>query len=120
MKDGHDPFLQNRPEVDKHVTATDNVDPRKRRVLEKVLPGENTHITDRFVDSIANFHFGEKASQPFRRDIGHNTLRVDPGAGFPNAFLAEVRAEKLDGNISASMAQELEQCNCLRVGFFAR
>jgi len=62
MKDGHDPFLQNRPEVDKHVTATDDVDPTKRRILKKVLSGENTDIADRFINSIATFHFDKKAS----------------------------------------------------------
>src|SRR6266436_1900341 len=109
MKDGHDPFLQNRPEVDQHVTATNDVDPRKRRILKKVLSSENTHITDHFVNSIATFHFDKKTSQPFRRDIGRNTLRVDPCAGFLNSCLAEVRAEKLDGNIVSSISQELEQ-----------
>src|SRR3984893_5888059 len=52
MKDGHDPFLQSLSEVDQHVTATDEVDPRKRRILEKIVPGENTTITDRLVNSI--------------------------------------------------------------------
>ncbi len=119
MKDGHDPFLQYRPEVDQHVTATDDIDPRKGRILKQVLSSENTHITDGFVNSIATFHLEEKASQPFRRDIGRNTVRVDPGAGFLNASLAEVGAKELDGNIGASISQELEQRNCLRVGLFA-
>src|SRR5713226_7330934 len=120
MKDRHDSFLQNRPEVDQHVAATDNVDPRKRWILKEILSSENTHITDRFVSSIATFHFDEKASQPFRRDIGRDTVRVDPCAGFLNASLAEVRAKKLDGNIGRSISQELEERNCLRVGLFAR
>ena len=120
MKDGHDPFLQDRREVDQDITATDDVDPRKRRIFEKVVPSENTNVADRFINSIATFHFDKKASQPFRRDIGRNTLWVDPCAGFLNASLAEVRAEKLDGNIGASISQEFEQRNCLRVGLFAR
>ncbi len=119
MKDGHDPFLQNRSEVDQYVTATDDVDPRKRRVLKKVLSSENTHIPNRFVNSVATFHFDKKAAQPFRRDIDRNTLWVDPGAGFLNASLAEVRAKKLDGNIGAAISQELEQRDCLRVSLFA-
>src|SRR6266851_2170184 len=109
MKDGHDPFLQNRLEVDQHVPATDDVDPRKRRILEKIVPSENTDIADRFINSIATFHFDEKPSQALRRDIRHNTLRVGPCAGFLNTFLAEVRAKKLEGNIAASIPQELEQ-----------
>src|SRR5260370_23712403 len=120
MKDGHDPFLQNRPEVDQHVTATDDVDPRKRRILEKIVPSKNTDIADRFVNSIAAFHFDEKASQPIRRNIRPNTLRVDPRTGFLNTSLVEVRAKKLDGNIGASIPQHLEESNRLRVGFFAR
>src|SRR5713226_7028221 len=119
MKDRHDSFLQNRPEVDQHVAATDDVDPRKRWILKEILSSEDTHITDRFVNSIATFHVDEKAAQPFRRDIGRNTLRVDPGAGFLNASLAKVGAKELDGNIGASISQELEQRNCLRVGLFA-
>src|SRR5258708_32180011 len=66
MKNGHDPSLQNRPEVDQHVTATDDVDPRKRRVLKKGLSSENTDIADGFINSIATFHFDKKASQAFR------------------------------------------------------
>src|SRR5437762_13055960 len=119
MKDRHDLFLQDRPEVDQHVTATNDVEPRKRRILKKVLSSEHTHVTDHFVNSIATFHFDKKTSQPFRRDIGLNTLRVDPCAGFLNASLAEVRAKKLEGNIGASISQEFEQRNCLRVGLFA-
>src|SRR5258707_2486056 len=107
MKNGHDPSLHNRPEVDQHVTATDDVDPRKRRILKKVLSSENTDIADRFINSIATFHFNEKASQPLRRDIGRDTLRVGPCAGFLNASLAEVCAEKLTGNIGAPGSQEL-------------
>src|ERR1700730_12564140 len=103
-----------------HVAATDDVDPRKRWILKKVLSSENTHITDRLVNSIATSHFDEKAAQPFRRDIGCNTFRVYPCSSFLNAALAEVRTKKLDGNIGASPAQELEQRNCLRVGLFAR
>jgi hypothetical protein len=120
MKDGHDPFLQNRPEVDQHVTATNDVDARERRILKKVLSSENTHITDRFVNTIATFHFDKKASQPFRRNVGCDTLWVDPCAGFLNATLAEVSAKKLDGNIGPSISQELEQRNGLGVGLFAR
>src|SRR5207244_13227326 len=85
MKNGHDPLLQNRPEVDQHIAATDNVYARKRRILEKVLPGENAHIADRFGDSIATFHFDEKATQLFRRDISRNTFRVCSCPGFLNA-----------------------------------
>src|SRR6266478_6610670 len=113
MKDGHDSLLQNRPEVDQHVTATDDIDPRERCILKEVLSSENASIADRFVNSITTFHFDKKASQPFRRDIGRNTLWVDPCAGFLNASLAEVRAEKLDGNIGSYISQELEQHNCL-------
>src|SRR5437667_4191481 len=53
MKDGHDPLLQSKPEVDQHIPATDNVYARKWRILEKVLPSKNTHIADRFGNSIA-------------------------------------------------------------------
>src|SRR6266403_1450615 len=120
MKDGHDPFLQNRLEVNQHVTATDDVDPRKRRILEKIVLSENTDIADRLINSIATFHFDEKASQPLRRDIRHNTLRVGPCAGFLNTSLAEVRTKKLEGNIGPFIPQELEQRNCLRVSLFAR
>src|SRR5437870_13377054 len=120
MKDGHDPFLQNRLEVDQHVTATDDVDPRKRRVLEKIVPSENTDIADPLINSIAAFHFDEKASQPFRRNVRRNALRVGPWSGFLNTSLCEVRAKKLDGNIGASIRQQLEERNCLRVGLFAR
>src|SRR5258708_19571758 len=104
MKDGHDPFLQNRPEVDQHVTATDDIDPRKGRILKQVLSSENADIADGFVNSKATFHFDKKASQPFRRDIGRNTVRVDPGAGFLNASLAAVRAKELYGHIGASIS----------------
>jgi len=49
---------------------------------------------------------------------------VDPPDGLLDlvydASLAEVCAKKLDGNISASITQELEQRNCLRVSLFAR
>src|SRR6266568_5046948 len=79
----------------RHVAATDKGHARKRRILENVLPGENTHVTDRFANSIAALHFGEKTSQPFCRDIGRNTFRVDRCAGFVNGCLAEVRAKKL-------------------------
>ena len=120
MKNRHQSFLQNRPEVDQHIAATDKVYARKRRILEKVLPGENAHIADRFGDSIATFHFDEKATQLFRRDISRNTFRVCSCPGFLNAWLAEVCAKKLDGNTSFSIAQELEQRNAVRVRFFAR
>ena len=93
MKNRHQSFLQNRPEVDQHIAATDKVYARKRRIFEKVLPSKNTHIADGFGDSIATLHFSEKASQPFRRNIGRNAFRVDPCPGFLNACLAEVRAK---------------------------
>jgi len=120
MKNGHDPFLQNQSEVDQHIAATDKVYARKGRVLEKILPGENTCIADRFCDSIAAFHFGEKALKPFRRDIGRNIFWIGPCPSFLNGGLAEVRAKKLDRNTSSPIAQELEQRNGARVRFFAR
>src|SRR5256885_2262836 len=118
MKDGDDPFLQGKPEVDQYVAATDKVDARKWRILKKVLPGEDTTIADRFNDPIAAFHLGEKTLQPLRRDIGRNTFGVDPSPGFVNARLAEIRAKELDRN-SFPIAQELNQRNGVRVGFFA-
>src|SRR5258708_35481503 len=44
MKDGHDPFLQSKPEVDQHIAATDNVYARKWRALWKGVTSENKKI----------------------------------------------------------------------------
>jgi len=65
MKNGQNSLLQHRPHVDQHVAATDQIQPRERRILAQVVPGKHAAIADGFVDLVVGSHFGEEAPRRF-------------------------------------------------------
>ena len=83
-------FCSSRAHIDQQVAATDQVEFGKRRVFDHVLLGKDQHVADALVDAVgaAVRLRGEKARQPFRRDVGGNAGRVDAGAGLAMAWLS--------------------------------
>ena len=76
-------LLQVPAHIDQQVAATDQVEFGERRVFDHVLLGKDQHVADAFVDAVgaAVRLLGEKARQPFRRDVGGDAGGIEAGAG---------------------------------------
>ena len=66
MKNGQDLLLHALFDVNQQVAATDEVHARKGGIGDEILSGEDTHLADGLVDSVAAVLLGKEASQPFR------------------------------------------------------
>ena len=64
MKERKRPRLDGRLQVNQEIAAAHQVQSRKRRVLDQVLPGEHTQVADAFIDSVAVFDPREKPGDP--------------------------------------------------------
>src|SRR5215475_1283062 len=87
--------LQYRFQVNQHVSATDQVHLRKRRVVEQIMLCENTDISNALADPISRLHFREKSPQPLRRHVALDVLRVNSAARLADTAFAYVRSKKL-------------------------
>src|SRR3954469_11017671 len=76
MKDREHFSLQRAIEINENVAATDQVHVRKRRIIKEILPRENDGVAQALGDAVTAVFFGEKAAEPFGRDIMHKALGV--------------------------------------------
>ena len=68
-------LLQRRAHVDQHVPATDEIEPRKGRVLGQIVPREDAQIADGLLDLPAMVGPDEKTLQPRWRNSGARKSR---------------------------------------------
>ena len=115
MHDRQNFALQCGPKVDQHVAATDEIQPRERRVLRYVMPGENTRVPNDLRNLISAFRSGEEPRQPLRRDVRQRGVRVGAGPRLFDRRSADIGGENLDGKAHSPFAQEFHQANGDRV-----
>src|SRR5581483_1875168 len=65
----HEAVLKLPAEIDEHVPAEDQVEPREGRVAGQVLPREHAHVADRLVDAVGAVDPGEEAPQAVGRHV---------------------------------------------------
>ena len=120
MKNGEHPLLQGRPEVDEHVPATDQVEVAEGGIPGQVVPCEDAHVADRPADLITPLHPAEEPSQPLRRDVRGNLLRIGAGPRLRESRLAQVGGEDLNGRpASRQPSQAFEQADHERIDLLA-
>ena len=89
----HDPFLQNRLEVDEEVAATDEVDIGEGRVLDEVVLSEDHHFANIAGDLEVVVLVVEIFGQEFGGQVGRDAGRVHPGPGAQDGVLVHVGGE---------------------------
>ena len=119
MEDRHHLLLQHRPEVDEHVAAADEVEPRERRVLRQVLAREHAHFADRLRDLVAAIHLDEEPPEPIGADLGQTAFGVESRPRLLDRRVADVGAEYLNRVGAAPIAEVLEQHDGHRVDLLA-
>ena len=97
MEQRNEFLLQVAVYIDKEIAAADEVEPGERRIFDDVLLGKNQHVADAFMDPVgAAVGFGgEKAGQPFRRDVGGDAGRIETGPGRGDCLAVNIGGEHL-------------------------
>ena len=114
-------LLQGRRHVDEHVAATDQVHLRERRIGRDVLAREDAQVADRLLDPIDVVLLAEEASQPLRRELGLDRLRVDARPRLvERGRVRQVGGEDLHLAPLLLLVEELEQRHRDRVGLLTR
>ena len=116
----HRAALQHRLEIDQHVTAADQVEPRKGSVAHHVLPRENANIAQEARDVIGCVRGGEVAAQQLRTHVGRNAFRIHAGARPFDRGVADIGGEHFDRDVDARLPHELGKRDRQRVSFFTR
>ena len=76
MKERQELFLQLRKQVNKQVTADQEINPGKGRIHDDILGRKNNHIADLFAHPVTVFLLDKKAVQSFRVNICGNIERI--------------------------------------------
>src|SRR5262249_6956582 len=120
MEDREDAPLQGRIQVDQHVAATDQVEARKGRVGDHVVPRKDAQVAHGLADLVAAVDPDEIAPQPLLGDVEFDVVDVDAGAGLLQGRLVQVGRQDLDGHGVRPAGQVLQQADGQRVDFLAR
>ena len=92
-------------QVDQDVAATDQVQLRKRRIVDQVMPGKDAHLAQVLVDLVAAFDLREIAVQALMGKVRRNVLEVPAGAGLFDCRLADIGSEDLHRKGGARFVQ---------------
>src|SRR6185295_13875779 len=96
VEDGNHPLLKRKAEVDQHVPAGQEVEPREGRILDDVLPREDAEVADGLGNLPGTLlQPDEEAPPPLRRNIAHHTAFVDPRPRLIDRAIADIGAEEL-------------------------
>src|SRR5579863_1069271 len=127
MQSGNHPLLQDRAKINEQITAADQVEIGKGRVLCDVLLGKNAHFADGLNNLVSAVDSQEEPAQTFGRDAGDQGLRVETGAGTVERTFADIGGENLEGGGAEAglggpgglKPQVFEHGHGQRVGFLA-
>ena len=121
VEQGNELLLQFPSHIDQQIAATDQVEFGERRVFDHVLLGEDHHVADALVDAVgaAVRLLGEKARQPFRRDVGGNAGRIDAGAGAVDGPAVNVGGKHLQLETLLQLLHALLEQDGEGIGFLA-
>jgi hypothetical protein len=95
MHQADDPLLRLRLQVDHQVAAGDDIEPRERRVAQKVVRGEDNQFAQRLVNLVGAVELGEEPPAPLGAERFEGRLGIDALAGDPEALRLAVGGEDL-------------------------
>src|SRR6186997_2856880 len=87
--------LQIGVEVDQHVPASDQIDPREGRIADQIMRRKDAHIADRFGDLIETPILDEEARQLLAGNMLDDALVVPALPGYLQRVLVNVGREHL-------------------------
>jgi hypothetical protein len=96
VEERDDLALQKRAEVNEDIAAGDQIEVPKGRINQDVLPREDTHVPNGFVDLNNCALPGEKTAQALVRNVLGDVLGINAATRPLDALLADVRGEKLE------------------------
>jgi hypothetical protein len=120
MKEWNDSFLQERPEVNQHVPATDEIQPGKGGIPGEILLGKNAELTNGFTDLVARIDLDKETPEPLGRHVNVDVLGIHASTGLLDGQVADVCAKNLDRDVACRISQELKQADGNGVSFLAR
>src|SRR5438093_5037751 len=106
-------------EIKKQVAATDKVHQREGLITQKILPGEDNHLSQELGDAIIAILLDEEPAQPFRGEVMHEALGIKTGAALIELRLVDVRGEKLELAGVARLLGEFHERHGNRIDFLA-
>ncbi len=120
VKDGKDPALQGRVEVNEDVPARDEVDLGERRIVDEALRREDHHLAHLFLHPVTARRGGEEGLQPLGRgDVLGDVRGEDPAARDMDRVLVDVGGEDLDRQEAPARDHVLADEDRQRVGLLA-
>lgn len=111
--------LERRLHVNQDVATAHEVEVRKRRIAENILPREHAQVADGFRDPVSARHRREEPSQSLRRDVVRDGVTVHAVARSRDGCVAQVGAEQLHLERWRRFLEMLEQRDRERIGLFA-
>ena len=109
MDGGEDLALQDRPEVDQHVAATDQIHAAEGGFFADIVLGEDAEVAHLLVDAVAARIAGEIALQEIGWDINGDGFREPAGACLGQGPVTDVAGEDLDRRARHHVLGLLEQ-----------
>ena len=113
-------LLQPPVEVDQHVAARDQVEPREGRVLEQVVVREQDRLAQLVGDAVAARFLAEKALEPLGRHVSLDGARIEAHPRDGERLVVDVGGEDLDLRRVRERVERLADQHRDRIGFLAR
>ena len=118
MEQPHQLLLEFRPQVNQHIAAGDEVQPRERRVLDEAVHREEAHLAQLFLHLVRVVLLDEEALQALGGHVLGDAHRVDAAAGGLQRLRVNVGGKHLDVRHHGERVHVLTQEDGERVGFF--
>ena len=119
MEQGQQLALHLRFQVDQHVAAADQIEPRERRVLQEILGREGDRVAERLPGLVAVVLDIEEPLEPVSVDVARDAGRVEARPGGRQQVIRDVGREDPDVERLAGLLRALGDQHRERIGFFA-
>src|SRR5437868_5988541 len=119
MKDRNDAALEQRAKIDQDVAATNEVQIREGRVHDYVLSRKDAHVANRLMDLVVAVDLSEESPKPLWGNVLADVFGVNPGPGFFDARIADIRRKDLSLPMRARLLEKLDQAHSQRISLFA-
>src|SRR5262245_22673900 len=96
-------------QINKEVAARDQIQMRKRRILNHIVQRKENTFAQLAAHAVAFGFAIEKATEPLRRNIGDFGVTVKSFAGSPNGLLIQIRGKHLEPICNVVVAKLVEQ-----------
>ncbi len=110
--------LQRGFQINQQITATDQIQPRKRWIACHILTRKDTSFPQRLADPVAFDGLGKETLQPRGRNVGEFLFCVCSAPGLLQQRLVDVRAENLETVGTLNIGQVLGRADGQRIHLF--